>query len=209
MAETKTAVSKIGFLSPYKPGQGLTVRWTFLIGALVLDLWAAYDAYWLLLKSGLALFAPTVYEVKEVRSQDIRLPDGKRLETGDQLLESEYRELLARFPTGWSADRRISDQMEELDVGITKLSLQVPALIVAMVAFLILAAFTYWLFNRPRIAEYLIESESEARKINWPGQREWINSSIAVLFIIGVMTAFLFFADQLLWVVTRNLRIGI
>ena len=60
-------------------------------------------------------------------------------------------------------------------------------------------ALLFWLFNRPRVADFLIATEAEMKKVNWPTKKEIIGSTWVV--IAGtIMLA------GLLWVV--NLMFG-
>lgn len=62
--------------------------------------------------------------------------------------------------------------------------------------FLLLAAgiFMLWVLNRPRIVDFLIATEAEMRKVNWPARREVIGSTWVV--VLGTLMMAL-----LLWVV--------
>jgi preprotein translocase subunit SecE len=59
-----------------------------------------------------------------------------------------------------------------------------PILIAALV-------FGVWLFNQPRAADFLIDTENELKnKVTWPSKKEEINASVVVViatFIIGVI----------------------
>jgi preprotein translocase subunit SecE len=57
--------------------------------------------------------------------------------------------------------------------------------------------------NRPRVADFLIEVESEMYKVAWPSSAEWRGSSVVVIVSILLMGAFLFAVDQLLGLLMR------
>ena len=52
------------------------------------------------------------------------------------------------------------------------------------------AWLTFWLVNSPKMAEFMIATESEMRKVTWPARREVINSTkiiILITFVLGVL----------------------
>ena len=62
-----------------------------------------------------------------------------------------------------------------------------PAVLVSVLAFLFgMAAFQMFL-NRPKVADLLIETEAELRKVTWPTFRDTAGSSMVVLCTVLVM----------------------
>jgi preprotein translocase SecE subunit len=60
--------------------------------------------------------------------------------------------------------------------------------------------------NRPKVAELLIETENELRKVTWPTFNEAMNSSFVVIACVALLMAFLAGADWWLgWAVGRVL----
>ena len=57
------------------------------------------------------------------------------------------------------------------------------------------AAVTYLVVNRPRTAEFLIMTESEMRKVNWPSRQVVINSTKVVIFLTLMFAIMLFAVD--------------
>lgn len=57
---------------------------------------------------------------------------------------------------------------------------------------LVLCAIAWWLINRPRHAEFLINTDGEMKKVNWPSRRELVGST-------KVVTAFMFLTAGLLF----------
>jgi preprotein translocase subunit SecE len=75
----------------------------------------------------------------------------------------------------------------------------------AGVAVAIIASFgalIYYLLNKPRIVEFMIATETEMKKVNWPSRKEIIGSTIvvisgtlllaAILFVINLSFGYLF-----------------
>ena len=66
-----------------------------------------------------------------------------------------------------------------------------------IVGLLLLASlyFAYWMFNRPKTVDFLIETEAELKnKVTWPSQKEEVSSSVVVIvtvFVIGTFVAVL------------------
>lgn len=76
---------------------------------------------------------------------------------------------------------------------------------VAVIAFF--GAIVYFLLNKPRIADFMIATEAEMKKVNWPSKKEIIGSTWVV--ICG--TAFI---AILLWLINLGfaelfIRIGV
>ena len=77
------------------------------------------------------------------------------------------------------------------------------------VAFLLGAMVAFHLFvNRPRPADFLIETQGEMKRVSWPTRREWVGSTLVVLALVAVLSFFLYGVDSLLSPVMQKLRIG-
>jgi preprotein translocase subunit SecE len=72
------------------------------------------------------------------------------------------------------------------------------ALLVAVVIFAGAMTLLYRWTESPKIADALIETESELRKVTWPTLNEAINSSIVVIVTVLVLMAILAGADVVL-----------
>lgn len=76
--------------------------------------------------------------------------------------------------------------------------------VVSVGVFVISALACYLLvLNRPTVADFLIEVESEMYKVAWPSAAEWRGSSAVVIASILIMGIFLFLVDQVLGMLTR------
>lgn len=61
-----------------------------------------------------------------------------------------------------------------------------------------LGGLVWWVFNKPRVVDFMIATESEMKKVNWPSRREIIGSTWIV--ICGtLLIAFLLFAVDMLF----------
>jgi preprotein translocase SecE subunit len=66
------------------------------------------------------------------------------------------------------------------------------------------AVLSYWLFNRPRTADFLIDTESELKnKVTWPSQKEEVNASIVVVVMVLILAVFIFFFDNIFQYASR------
>ena len=57
---------------------------------------------------------------------------------------------------------------------------------------LLLAGLTFWMVNAPKMAEFMIMTESEMRKVTWPSRKEVISSTrivILITLILGLLLA--------------------
>ena len=75
-----------------------------------------------------------------------------------------------------------------------------------------LLAMLLWLLYRweqkPKVADLLIETESEMRKVTWPSMPEAVNSSIVVIVCVAFLMAFLAGADWFLGRLATQVLIG-
>ena len=77
------------------------------------------------------------------------------------------------------------------------------------IAFAALGLLGYHLFmNREKWADFLIETQSELRKVSWPATREWTLSSVVVVLVMMFTSIFLYAADELLSRLMQRLGIG-
>ncbi|MDO9693209.1 MAG: preprotein translocase subunit SecE [Candidatus Latescibacteria bacterium] len=59
------------------------------------------------------------------------------------------------------------------------------------------------MFNK--LALYMRETAQEMKRVSWPTWRELRESTVVVLVTVGVVTVFIFFVDQILSFVQRQL----
>jgi preprotein translocase subunit SecE len=59
------------------------------------------------------------------------------------------------------------------------------------------ALLTFWLVNSPKMAEFLIMTESEMRKVSWPSRREVISSTKVVILLTLILGVLLYLVDYL------------
>ena len=64
---------------------------------------------------------------------------------------------------------------------------------------LLAALFAFRQFNRPKTADFLIETENELKnKVTWPSRKEEVNATIVVVVAVLVLSVFIFGVDQIL-----------
>jgi len=83
-----------------------------------------------------------------------------------------------------------------------------PVLFPSAAIFTTVMLVTYLLLNRERWAEFLIETEGELKKVSWPARKEYLGSSLVVVLVVAVISAFLHFVDLGLSEVMKQLGIG-
>ena len=54
-----------------------------------------------------------------------------------------------------------------------------------------------WVAVNPRTTDFLIATEGEMKKVNWPNKREIIGSTWIVIVALAMLVAILFFSDML------------
>jgi len=57
------------------------------------------------------------------------------------------------------------------------------------------ALLFWWLLNKPKIADFMIATEAEMRKVNWPSKKEILGSTVIVIGGTFIMAAFLWVVD--------------
>ena len=57
------------------------------------------------------------------------------------------------------------------------------------------AFFTFWLVNSPKMAEFMIMTESEMRKVTWPTRKEVIASTKVVILVTLILGILLYLVD--------------
>lgn len=80
--------------------------------------------------------------------------------------------------------------------------------VVSLVPVAVFAAFgvlTYWLLNKPFLADFLIAAEGELKKVNWSSRREVFVSTIVVIIVVFAMAALLGATDMVFQLVFRQL----
>ena len=60
-----------------------------------------------------------------------------------------------------------------------------------------LVLLTFWLVNKPNVADFMIEAEGELKKVSWPSRRELVVSTTIVICLSLVMGFMLYFVDFL------------
>jgi preprotein translocase SecE subunit len=77
----------------------------------------------------------------------------------------------------------------------------VAASIVILIGALLTGLLYYFVFVSPRFGDFLIATEGEMKKVNWSTRREIFGSTAVVIFLMIVLTAAIFFCDQLfVWI---------
>ena len=66
--------------------------------------------------------------------------------------------------------------------------------------------FAYRQFNRPKTADFLIETENELKnKVTWPSRKEEISASVVVVVTVLILSVFIFGVDYLMKLFSEGL----
>ena len=79
-----------------------------------------------------------------------------------------------------------------------------PAFVISWIVIIGGCVLIYRLLNKPRSADFLIETDTEVRKVTWPTWNDAWNSSLIVLLFVLVVTGFIFGSD---WVISRIMNL--
>ena len=74
----------------------------------------------------------------------------------------------------------------------------VPALLLVLLAY-----GMFWVVNRPRMADFMIATESEMKKVSWSSRKEVIGSTKVVIVTTLMLAAILFGVDVLFTLIFR------
>jgi preprotein translocase SecE subunit len=64
---------------------------------------------------------------------------------------------------------------------------------------------TYWVLNKPAVADFLIASEGELKKVNWSSRKEVAVSTLIVIIVVIVMAVLLGTTDFVFQLVFQRL----
>ncbi len=94
---------------------------------------------------------------------------------------------------------RLYQMLEAADVSLW------PRTIVPVVIFAALSGVVYWLLNKPSIADFLIASEGELKKVNWSSRKEIAVSTAIVIVVVFAMAGLLGVTDVVFSMIFRGL----
>lgn len=83
-----------------------------------------------------------------------------------------------------------------------------PMLLISGGVFVVFALALYFFFNWPKMAEFLIETEGELKRVSWPERKEYMGASVAVVVLVVFIVVYLYAVDIGLTYVLTNLKIG-
>jgi preprotein translocase SecE subunit len=70
---------------------------------------------------------------------------------------------------------------------------------VPAMALLAFVGCAYFVANSPKLADFLIDTELEMKKVTWPTYREVLGATVVVIVVVILLGAFLFVVDR--WVI--------
>lgn len=82
------------------------------------------------------------------------------------------------------------------------------AFLISAIVFLGLAALIWRWQQKRRVADFLIDTEHELRKVTWPTTQDVVNSSTVVVICVLILMAFLAFTDWFLGRLFQQILIG-
>ena len=72
--------------------------------------------------------------------------------------------------------------------------------------FVLAIMFAYSQFNRPKTADFLIETENELKnKVTWPSRKEEVSASVVVVVTVLILSVFIFGVDYLMKLFSEGL----
>jgi preprotein translocase SecE subunit len=89
-------------------------------------------------------------------------------------------------------------------LGASDLSLWITTMVPAVI-FVALSVVTYWLLNKPAVADFLIAAEGELKKVNWSSRKEVAVSTFVVIVVVLLMAALLGTTDFVFQLIFQKL----
>jgi preprotein translocase SecE subunit len=89
-------------------------------------------------------------------------------------------------------------------LGASDLSLWITTMVPAAI-FVALSVVTYWLLNKPAVADFLIAAEGELKKVNWSSRKEIAVSTFVVIVVVLLMAALLGTTDFVFQLIFQKL----
>jgi len=81
-------------------------------------------------------------------------------------------------------------------------------LLISAGVLLVFGVALYFFFNWPKMAEFLIETEGELKKVSFPERKEYVGASLAVVVLIIFIVVYLYLVDVGLTFMMTRLKIG-
>jgi preprotein translocase subunit SecE len=66
---------------------------------------------------------------------------------------------------------------------------------VPVAVFLAVSVLVFWLVNKPNVADFMIASEGEMKKVNWSSKQEIMVSTVVVISVVIILAVLLGAAD--------------
>jgi preprotein translocase subunit SecE len=79
--------------------------------------------------------------------------------------------------------------------------------ITAVAVIAVFGALTFFVLNKPRIADFMIATEQEMKKVNWPSRKEIIGSTWVVIVGVFLFATILFVVDLIFLELFRSIGI--
>jgi len=73
-----------------------------------------------------------------------------------------------------------------------------PAFAIAWIVIIGGCILLYRFLNKERAADFLIETDTEVRKVTWPSWNDAWNSSLIVVLFVAVLTSYIFISDYVI-----------
>ena len=91
------------------------------------------------------------------------------------------------------------EEREYLDWDLLGIKAAALASVAIFIPFLV---FGVWLYNHLKLADFLIDTESELKnKVTWPTRKEAVNNSVVVVVTCAILAVWIVLADSVLRVI--------
>jgi preprotein translocase subunit SecE len=112
--------------------------------------------------------------------------------------QGKYTRLCSAFATAIIAGLgclQLYNQLEATSWGLSNRAAMWIATMVPTGLFVVLALLIFWLVNKQRVADFMIASEGEMKKVSWSSKQEIAVSTFIVIVVVVIMALILGTAD--------------
>ncbi|MHC4644632.1 MAG: preprotein translocase subunit SecE [Planctomycetota bacterium] len=116
--------------------------------------------------------------------------------------QGKYTRLWSAFGVAIAAGLGCKQLYNKLDA--TDLGLWVATMVPAGL-FVVLSLLTFWLVNKPSVADFMIAAEGEVKKVSWSNRKEIAVSTFVVIVVVVMMAVLLGTTDLCFTIFFRSI----
>ena len=92
-----------------------------------------------------------------------------------------------------------------MEIGLSREQMLWFATLIPFAVLAIICGLAFWLVNKPSVADFMIVSEAELKKVNWSSKQEIYVSTVIVISVVVIMAVLLGLSDFVLEIFFRQI----